>query len=66
MAAALDAFGASGDVLELAGGTGWWTARLARTARHLTVIDSSSESLKLDRERVGRPDVDYVVADLFE
>jgi SAM-dependent methyltransferase len=47
------------------GGTGWWTARLARTAGHLTVIDSSPETLDLNRHRVGRPDVNYVVADLF-
>ena len=65
VAAVLDTFGATGDVLELAGGTGWWTARLARTAGHLTVIDSSPESLELNRRRVGRPDVDYLVADLF-
>ena len=57
--------GATGDVLELAGGTGWWTARLARTAGHLTVIDSSPESLELNRKRVGRPDVEYLVADLI-
>ncbi len=53
-------------MLELAGGTGWWTARLAETADHLTVVDSSPETLALNRERVGRDDVDYVVADLFE
>jgi SAM-dependent methyltransferase len=63
--AALETFDASGDVLEMAGGTGWWTARLARTAGHLTVIDSSAETLGINRGRVGRPDVDYVVADLF-
>ena len=65
VAAALETFGATGDVLELAGGTGWWTARLARTAGHLTVIDSSPESLELNRKRVGRPDVDYLVSDLL-
>jgi hypothetical protein len=27
--AALDSLGATGDVLEIAGGTGWWTERLA-------------------------------------
>ena len=57
VAAALDTFGATGDVLEMAGGTGWWTARLARTAGHLTVIDSSPEALDLNRDHVGRPDV---------
>jgi SAM-dependent methyltransferase len=62
---ALDTFGATGDVLEMAGGTGWWTEHLARTARRLTVIDSSPETLALNHGRVGRPDVDYLVADLF-
>lgn len=63
--AALAAFDPRGDVLELAGGTGWWTERLARTADHLTVVDASPEVLALNRERVGRSDVDYVVADVF-
>jgi SAM-dependent methyltransferase len=63
---ALASFGAAGSVLELAGGTGWWTERLARTAEHLTVVDSSREALALNRERVGRSDVNYVVADLFD
>jgi ubiquinone/menaquinone biosynthesis C-methylase UbiE len=62
---ALAGFNARGDVLELAGGTGWWTERLATTARSLTVVDASAETLELNRERVGRPDVEYVVADLF-
>src|ERR1700722_19938608 len=62
---ALENFGATGDVLELAGGTGWWTARLARTAGHLTVVDSSPETLDFNRDHVGRPDVEYLVADLF-
>ena len=63
--AALESFGATGDVLGMAGGTGWWTARLARTAGHLTVIDSSPETLDLNRDGVVRSDVDYLVADLF-
>ncbi len=62
---ALDAFGASGEVLELAGGTGWWTQRLAHSADRLTVVDSSPETLEQNRERVGRADVEYVVADIF-
>lgn len=41
---ALASFGATGSVLELAGGTGWWTERLVRTADRLTVVDSSPES----------------------
>jgi demethylmenaquinone methyltransferase/2-methoxy-6-polyprenyl-1,4-benzoquinol methylase len=62
---ALDGFSVHGRVLELAGGTGWWTERLARTADHLRVIDSSPEALEINRARTGRADVDYVVADLF-
>jgi ubiquinone/menaquinone biosynthesis C-methylase UbiE len=57
--AALDAFGAKGNVLELAGGTGWWTQRLAATADRLTVVDSAPVALALNRERVGRLDVRY-------
>ncbi len=64
--AALDRFAATGDVLELAGGTGWWTQRLARTARRLTVVDSSSEALLISRSRVNDADVEFVVADIFE
>jgi demethylmenaquinone methyltransferase/2-methoxy-6-polyprenyl-1,4-benzoquinol methylase len=62
---ALDTFGPSGDVLELAGGTGWWSERLARRADRLTVVDASPETLDLNRRRVDRDDVEYVVADLF-
>jgi len=65
VAAALGGFGVEGDVLELAGGTGWWTQRLARTAGTLTVVDSSPEVLEQNRLRVGREDVRYVEADLF-
>lgn len=63
---ALADFGASGRVLELAGGTGWWTERLARTADELTVVDASAETLEHNRARVGRDDVTYVVADVFD
>ncbi len=64
--AALDDFAPRGSVLELAGGTGWWTQRLVETAERLTVIDSSPEALALNRELVGRRrDVRYEVADLF-
>jgi demethylmenaquinone methyltransferase/2-methoxy-6-polyprenyl-1,4-benzoquinol methylase len=63
---ALATFGPIGNVLELAGGTGWWTARLARTADRLTVVDAAPETLAINRRRVGRDDVEYQVADLFD
>jgi demethylmenaquinone methyltransferase/2-methoxy-6-polyprenyl-1,4-benzoquinol methylase len=65
VAAALESFQPRGEVLELAGGTGWWTQRLAETAGRLTVVDSSPETLGINQQRVGRPDVSYVIADLF-
>jgi demethylmenaquinone methyltransferase/2-methoxy-6-polyprenyl-1,4-benzoquinol methylase len=65
VAGVLAAFAPAGDVLELAGGTGWWTARLARTAGSLTVLDSSPEALEVNRQRVEGQDVRYAVADLF-
>lgn len=63
---ALASFDATGDVLELAGGTGWWTQRLARTADRLAVVDASPEALELNRRRVACADVEYVVADIFD
>jgi len=63
--AALADFDARGEVLEMAGGTGWWTERLARTATRLTVVDASAETLAINRERVNRADVEYIRADLF-
>jgi demethylmenaquinone methyltransferase/2-methoxy-6-polyprenyl-1,4-benzoquinol methylase len=63
---ALADFGARGRVLELAGGTGFWTPSLALTATELTVVDSSPEALALNRARLGtNPRVRYLVADLF-
>jgi len=64
---ALDDFDIGADVLELAGGTGWWTQRLAPMATALTVVDASAETLELNRRRVGGAgSVEYVVADLFD
>jgi demethylmenaquinone methyltransferase/2-methoxy-6-polyprenyl-1,4-benzoquinol methylase len=65
---AFDRLGLTGNVLELAPGTGIWTERLARTARAVTAIDASEEMIDLNRQRLGRAAarVEYVVADLFE
>jgi demethylmenaquinone methyltransferase/2-methoxy-6-polyprenyl-1,4-benzoquinol methylase len=65
---ALVEFGARGRVLEMAGGTGWWTERLARTANELTVIDASPETIARNRARLlagGLPLPRYIEADLF-
>jgi SAM-dependent methyltransferase len=53
------------DILELACGTGQWTAELARYADHLTAVDASPEMLELAARRVGSRSVRFVAADLF-
>jgi ubiquinone/menaquinone biosynthesis C-methylase UbiE len=65
LVAAIDAFAPTGNVLELACGTGEWTVELARHATQLTAVDSSPEVLARNAERVNRRDVRYLQADLF-
>lgn len=66
VARSLDVFHPSGAVLELAGGTGLWTQRLAQHAATLTVVDAAPEVLALNRRRLGeRDNVRYVEANLF-
>jgi demethylmenaquinone methyltransferase/2-methoxy-6-polyprenyl-1,4-benzoquinol methylase len=52
-------------VLELACGSGWWTKRLALTARTVTAVDASPEMLAINRERVPGTQVRRLVADMF-
>jgi demethylmenaquinone methyltransferase/2-methoxy-6-polyprenyl-1,4-benzoquinol methylase len=63
--AALDRLHPTGDVLELACGTGLWTEQLLATARRITAVDTSPEVLELNRQRLHSPNVEYVQADLF-
>lgn len=55
----------TGDVLELACGTGQWTRRLADRARTVTALDASAEVLAIARARASAPNITYVHADLF-
>jgi demethylmenaquinone methyltransferase/2-methoxy-6-polyprenyl-1,4-benzoquinol methylase len=55
----------SGDVLEIACGTGLWTQHLAPRARSLTALDSSPEMIELARCRAGKV-AEFIVADIFE
>ncbi len=50
--AIVDRLGISGDVIELACGTGIWTAELVRHAATLTALDGAPEMLELARQRV--------------
>lgn len=54
-----------GDVLELACGTGLWTRHLAERHSRIIAMDTSPESVAINRRRVGLNTVNYVVADVF-
>ncbi len=62
----LDAFRPTGNVLELACGTGLWTQQLVRYADAVTAIDAAAETLTINRARLQHERVTYVQADLFE
>lgn len=51
--------------LELACGTGMWTASLLNVAQQVTALDASPEMLEITRSKVGNARVDYQQADLF-
>ena len=55
----------SGDVLELACGTGRWTPVLAGRARSVTAVDAAPEMIAIARDRVSGLPVEFVTADLF-
>lgn len=65
LVAALDGVPISGDVLELACGTGIWTERLASRSTSVTAVDGSPESLAIARQRITTPSVTFVQDDLF-
>jgi demethylmenaquinone methyltransferase/2-methoxy-6-polyprenyl-1,4-benzoquinol methylase len=62
---ALREFAPRGHVLELACGTGQWTAELAMQAASVTGVDASPEMLAINQTKVAQPNVRYVLADLF-
>ena len=63
--AAVDAFDWSGNVLELACGTGLWTRRIAPRAARLVCVDAAPSMLELNRGRYGESHVTHVQADLL-
>jgi SAM-dependent methyltransferase len=62
----LKTFAPRGSVLELACGTGIWTARLSPHARELIAVDTSPEVIAINRARLQSSKVTYVETDLFE
>jgi demethylmenaquinone methyltransferase/2-methoxy-6-polyprenyl-1,4-benzoquinol methylase len=65
---AFDALPLSGDVVELAPGTGYWTELLAGRATSVTALDGSAEMIAINRARLGdlAAKVDYEEVDLFD
>jgi SAM-dependent methyltransferase len=63
--ALVDEFAPTGDVLELACGTGSWTRELVRHAHTLTAVDGSARMLERNRREVNDTKVRYVEADIF-
>ena len=63
--ALIDEFRPTGDVLELACGTGAYTADIARHAQSVTAVDASPRMLAINKRRCANPKVTYVNADIF-
>jgi ubiquinone/menaquinone biosynthesis C-methylase UbiE len=63
---AINSYRPTGDVLELACGSGVWTERLQRSAASVTAVDAAPEMLARARTRLGpSAPVRFVEADLF-
>jgi demethylmenaquinone methyltransferase/2-methoxy-6-polyprenyl-1,4-benzoquinol methylase len=63
--ALVDELQPTGDVLELACGTGIFTRELVRHAGTVTAVDASPRMLNINRSRVADPRVTYVQTDIF-
>jgi SAM-dependent methyltransferase len=55
----------SGDVLEIACGTGLWTEAIAQLADTVVAIDAAPEAVAIARDRVRSANVTFEVADVF-
>jgi SAM-dependent methyltransferase len=65
VAQALDSFRPTGDVLELACGSGMWTQRLLGHATSVTAVDAAPEMLAVAAARVGDRRARFIEANLF-
>lgn len=63
---ALDGLPISGDVLELACGTGQWTRLISSRARSLTALDAAPDMLSVTRERMRGSTTRFVEANIFD
>jgi 2-polyprenyl-3-methyl-5-hydroxy-6-metoxy-1,4-benzoquinol methylase len=62
----IDDLAPEGDVLELACGSGGFTAELARHATSVTAIDASQQMLTRNRMEIDLPNVRYIHTDIFD
>jgi SAM-dependent methyltransferase len=65
LGAELERMAPRGEVLELACGTGIWTAALAARAERVTALDAAPQALAIAARKVPAANVDWVLADLF-
>jgi SAM-dependent methyltransferase len=65
LADALRDFGPRGRVLELACGTGVWTAELVGQCDELTALDASPEMIAIASDRVAGRGVRFIESDIF-
>jgi SAM-dependent methyltransferase len=67
LVALFDEAAVGNEVLEVAAGTGFWTAKLLERGATVTAVDAAPEVLDVSRQRLGEQSasVDYIVADLF-
>lgn len=63
--ALLDELPRGSDVLELACGTGLWTASLAKKGGHIDAIDASPEALATSRKKTKDLALHFIEADIF-
>ena len=61
----VDRLDPTGDVLEIACGTGLWTRHLIGRAQSFTALDSSPEMIELARSRCGDRSPTFILADVF-
>lgn len=54
-----------GHILELAPGTGIWTAELIQISERVSALDASPEMIEINRAKLGSERVDYQLVDLF-
>ncbi len=54
------------NVLELACGTGLWTAELLNISKNITAVDGSEEMIAVNRNKFNSKKINYIHANLFE